>query len=222
LIQPLEELSYLGIAEQNWMEAWKERFKPLNVGLNFLVQPAWLENPDTRRHIIRIDPGMAFGTGVHPTTQLALELMEKNIRPGWKILDLGAGSGILSFAAEKLSADAVFGIEIDADAIDNALHNAEINNSSVDLMHGSIDDAKGKRPANGFDMVIANIIATKLLVLIADGLCELVSDEGQLLLSGILVDQMHEIESALGKKGYEVKESLQKEDWLALIAQNRT
>jgi ribosomal protein L11 methyltransferase len=148
--------------------------------------------------------------------------MEKNIRPGWKILDLGAGSGILSFAAEKLGADAVFGIEIDSDAIDNALHNAEINNSSVDLMHGSIDDAKGKRPANGFDMVIANIIATKLLALIADGLCELVSDEGQLLLSGILVDQMHEIESALGKKGYEVKESLQKEDWLALIAQNRT
>ena len=217
LIQAIPDAEYERVAEQNWMEAWKERFQPLEVGRRFLVQPAWLEAPRTERLVLRIDPGMAFGTGVHPTTQLSLELMESVVKRGDSVLDMGSGSGILSFAAEKLGAGQVLGVEIDGDAIANAEHNAKLNESGVRFVLGSLQQARASAPEGGFELVVANIIAPKLLGLIGAGLCELVAADGRLLLSGMLKGQVGEIEKALAEQGFVVGKRRERGDWAALV-----
>src|SRR6185503_12912405 len=115
-IQPLPPASYKQIADQNWMEAWKQHYKPILIGERLLILPAWMDSPEPNRIAIKIDPGMAFGTGTHPTTQLCLELMEKYfddrqrpIDPPLSVIDVGCGSGILSIAAIKLGATSALG-----------------------------------------------------------------------------------------------------------------
>ncbi|HND49228.1 MAG TPA: 50S ribosomal protein L11 methyltransferase, partial [Anaerolineales bacterium] len=117
MITPVPNPTYKQIADQNWMEAWKQHYKPILIGEGLLILPAWLENPDPKRIPIKIDPGMAFGTGTHPTTQLCLELMERSVSSNWKlVIDVGCGSGILSIAALKLGADKVLGVDIDMES----------------------------------------------------------------------------------------------------------
>src|SRR5512138_189052 len=135
MIQPLPQATYKTIADQNWMEAWKQHYKPILIGQRLVIVPAWMESPDPNRIAIKIDPGMAFGTGTHPTTQLCLELMEKFFvdhgpstidhgpwsmvhRPS-SVIDVGCGSGILSIAAIKLGAAQALGVDIDAGSIKN-------------------------------------------------------------------------------------------------------
>src|SRR5215211_238315 len=118
-IQPLPAASYKEIADQNWMEAWKQHYKPILIGERLVIVPAWLDSPDPHRIAIKIDPGMAFGTGTHPTTQLCLELMETLVRADGRaqrllqVIDVGCGSGILSIAAVKLGAKSALGVDID-------------------------------------------------------------------------------------------------------------
>ena len=117
MIRPVPTPTYKQIADQNWMEAWKQHYKPILIGERLLILPAWLQNPEPKRIPIKIDPGMAFGTGTHPTTQLCLELMENvNLRGlkdlgGLNVIDVGCGSGILSIAALKLGANKVLGVD---------------------------------------------------------------------------------------------------------------
>jgi ribosomal protein L11 methyltransferase len=121
MIQPLPAASYKEIADQNWMEAWKQHYHPILIGKRLVILPAWMDSPDPNRVAIKIDPGMAFGTGTHPTTQLCLELMEKCFdRVPSSIIDVGCGSGILSIAAIKLGAKSALGVDIDAGSIVNA------------------------------------------------------------------------------------------------------
>ena len=124
-IQPLPEALFTPIADQNWMEAWKEHYKPIPVGEKLIIVPAWLESPDATRIPIRIDPGMAFGTGTHPTTQLCLEPLEKYIQPGMDVIDVGCGSGILSIGALKLGAGRALAVDIDQAAVDATRENAD-------------------------------------------------------------------------------------------------
>ena len=126
-IQPLPVPRFTLIADQNWMEVWKTHYRPIPVGRKLIIVPAWLESPDAGRIPIRIDPGMAFGTGTHPSTQLCLELLETWTPQGGEIIDLGCGSGILSIAALKLGAGTALGVDIDATAVKASRENALAN-----------------------------------------------------------------------------------------------
>ncbi|HMR99210.1 MAG TPA: 50S ribosomal protein L11 methyltransferase [Anaerolineales bacterium] len=166
MIQPLPTPAYKQIADQNWMEAWKKHYKPIRIGKRLLILPAWMESPEPNRVAIKIDPGMAFGTGTHPTTQLCLELMELLLchppevhrddvsrsegsphdggdsslatlaQNDIKVIDVGCGSGILSIAAIKLGAEKVLSVDIDPESIVNSRENAETNGVGEELILG--------------------------------------------------------------------------------------
>src|SRR5689334_8767957 len=157
MIQPLPAASYKEIADQNWMDAWKQHYKPILIGGRLVILPAWMDSPDPDRIAIKIDPGMAFGTGTHPTTQLCLELMEKYfddrhpttfaphagtdhpssmVHGPLSVIDIGCGSGILSIAAIKLGANSALGVDIDSGSIDNARENANTNSIGKELTLG--------------------------------------------------------------------------------------
>ena len=157
-IHPLPEPHFKPIDEVNWAETWKQHYRPIAIGERLIIIPAWLESPDEARIPIRIDPGMAFGTGTHPTTQLCLELLEtlkvfaKHPEQGeraetfrvWDVIDVGCGSGILSVAALKLGAARAFGVDTDPEAITAAEENAA-NNDVADkttFAVGSVDEIK--------------------------------------------------------------------------------
>jgi len=219
LIQKIPEIQYEDIYNENWMESWKEHFKPLRIGRKFLIQPAWLEPEQTSRYLIRIDPGMAFGTGVHPSTQLALTLLEENVEPGMSLFDIGSGSGILSIGAEMLGASPIIGVDVDALAVENANFHAKLNHSEAIFDHSSIKSiAMGKFEIKEADLVVANILARILLQLLDEGLAGLVADQGCLILSGILAEQEEEILLALAEQDFHSIKKISSDGWFALKA----
>lgn len=219
LIQHIPALIAEEVGDENWMESWKQHFKPLSIGRKFLIQPAWLAAEQSGRNIIRIDPGMAFGTGVHPTTQLALTMIEESIRPRMSLLDIGSGSGILAIGAAMLGADPVFGVDTDAQAVDNASMHAELNKSSASFSQGSVENIlSGKSGVKKADLVVANILATVLLRLIDEGLTDLVAKEGYLILSGILEEQQANMRVALREKKFQIVEIKTSGDWIGIKA----
>jgi ribosomal protein L11 methyltransferase len=221
LIQPLPDLEFESVKETNWMEAWKEHFHPIEVGEKFLILPSWIDSSETERLTIKIDPGMAFGTGTHPTSQLCMELMETQIEAGQTIFDIGCGSGILSIAALKLGAEKAYGVDIDAKSIENAEKNARINNleNHVEFNHGSVKEIKeGLLPVSQAPVVVANILAYILIMLIDDGMIDLVEDNGKLILSGILADDEQKIIDALDQHNMKIIHRIQKDDWVGLTA----
>jgi ribosomal protein L11 methyltransferase len=220
-IQPLPPASYQQIADQNWMEAWKQHYKPILIGERLLILPAWMDSPDPNRIAIKIDPGMAFGTGTHPTTQLCLELMEKEFttRHPSLVIDVGCGSGILSIAALKLGVSSALGVDIDAGSIDNARENANTNSIGRELILsvGSVQDILDEKFSfRQADLVVANILAPVIIRLLDAGLAELMDEDGMLLLSGILQDQAQNVIQAAQAKGLRLNERKQLGDWVAL------
>ncbi|MFH2038239.1 MAG: 50S ribosomal protein L11 methyltransferase [Chloroflexota bacterium] len=219
-IQPLPEAVFTSIAEQNWMEAWKEHYKPIPVGEKLIIVPAWLESPDPSRIPIRIDPGMAFGTGTHPTTQLCLDLLEKYLQPGVDVIDVGCGSGILSIGALKLGAGRALAVDIDQAAVDATRENAAANAIQIGLLVGlgSLDELL----ANQFEyqqapLVLANILANILIRLFEGGMGRLVSRDGVLILSGILEEQAENVIQVAARHGFKLIEKQQTGDWVALV-----
>jgi len=190
-----------------------------------MIVPAWMEIDTQGRIPIRIDPGMAFGTGTHPTTQLCLEAIETCFTevPGPKtVIDLGCGSGILAVAALKLGAQHALGVDIDADAIRSAIKNAETNavNTRLELGLGSLDEIKaGVFSLQAAPLVLANILAPVLVRLFDQGLGDLVSPAGKLILSGILAEQAEEVVGAARRHGFNQIEILKSSDWVALTVQ---
>lgn len=218
-IQPLPPPTFKHIQETNWMEGWKKHYKPIPVGKKLMILPPWFENPDPARIPIKIDPGMAFGTGVHPTTQLSLLLLEEHIQPGEAVLDIGCGSGILSIAAHKLGAGMVFGVDIDSRAVEIAQTNTLQNeiNEGVIFKTGSLEEIKnGVFPIQQAPIVVANILAHILVKLLDQGLGDLVSSDGLLLLSGILAEKEPEILNAVEEHSFLVDQRIQMDDWVAL------
>ena len=220
-IQPLPEPTYKQIADQNWMEAWKQHYKPIRVGERLVIVPAWIDSPDPDRIAIKIDPGMAFGTGTHPTTQLCLELMEKAFvaRSPARIIDVGCGSGILSIAALKLGAEYALGVDIDSGSILNARENANTNGLGEELILrvGSVQEILGgmfsyrKAP-----LVVTNILAPVIVRLFDAGLAELIDEGGALILSGILQEQEQNVVEAAQAKGLRMSDRKQMGDWVGL------
>ena len=221
-IQLLPSPDFRLIKETNWMEAWKKHYRPIPVGERLMILPPWIENPDTARIPIRIDPGMAFGTGTHPTTQLSLILLEEFIKPGEAVLDIGCGSGILSIAAHKLGAGGVYGVDIDPSAVENAQKNASENGieAGVAFEVGSTSEIlEDIFPIRQAPLVVANILAHILLELLEQRLEDLVSPNGLLLLSGILEENEPEMMAALEGRNLTVKKRIQMDDWAALALQ---
>jgi ribosomal protein L11 methyltransferase len=186
------------IAYGNWAEAWKENFKPLAVGRRLVVAPTWEDVDETGRVVIRIDPGMAFGTGAHETTRLCLAEVERllDARPGATVLDVGAGSAILSIAAARLGASRVLGTEIDPDAVPIAQENLQANGvQGVDILCADLSEVHDE-----FDLVVANILAPTL-VMLAPLIAGCVVPGGTVVLSGILAPQASEVWAAYQAQG---------------------
>lgn len=218
-IRPLPTPEFRIIEEQNWMEAWKEHYQPIEVGRGLIVLPPWAEKPKGERTAIQIDPGMAFGTGTHPSTQLCLELLEDHLRPGEAMLDIGCGSGILGIGAAKLGASPVLGVDIDAKAIENAKENIVLNRVEMEVGVGSIAEVtRGKFGFREAAVVVTNLLAKKLVELLEGGLAELVSPGGELILSGMLEEGEDEVRAALVGERLVVRERQQMGEWVALVA----
>jgi ribosomal protein L11 methyltransferase len=224
-IQPLPAASYKEIADQNWMEAWKQHYKPILIGERLVILPAWMDSPDPNRIPIKIDPGMAFGTGTHPTTQLCLELMEKTTvdtrlsNVEFRVIDVGCGSGILSIAALRLGAKSALGVDIDAGSIVNARENAATNQIGEELILevGSVQEIlEGKFAFRKAHLVLANILAPVIVRLFDSGLAELIEENGAIILSGILEEQALSVLEAAQAKGLKMNLRKQMGDWVAL------
>jgi ribosomal protein L11 methyltransferase len=208
------------------MEAWKQHYKPILIGERLLILPAWMESPEPDRVAIKIDPGMAFGTGTHPTTQLCLELMEAYLDlrglqdlGGLRAIDVGCGSGILSIAALKLGADKALGVDIDQESIVNSRENASKNGVGEELILGvgSVQEIlEGMFEFKKAPLVVANILAPVIVRLFEAGLADLVEDSGALILSGILFEQEESVIETGQAYGLHVNERRQMGDWVAM------
>jgi ribosomal protein L11 methyltransferase len=220
-IRPLPPAQFRVVQDKDWAEAWKQHYHPIAIGEKLMIVPAWLEAPGPDRISIRIDPGMAFGTGTHPTTQLCLELVEQWTRAGQAVIDVGCGSGILSVAALKLGASHALAVDIDADAVEATIENAAANevSSRVEAEKGSLSEIlAGRFSIRQAPLVLANILAPVLVRLLDEGLGQLVSPGGALVLSGILDEQAGDVEAAFKKVGLRPAGRRQINDWVALVA----
>jgi ribosomal protein L11 methyltransferase len=223
-IRPLPAPQFRTVQEQDWSQAWKQHYHPIPIGERLVVVPAWLESPDPGRIAIRMDPGMAFGTGTHPTTQLCLELLETYL-PGdaAAVIDVGCGSGILAVAALKLGAQAALGVDVDPEAVQAAQANAELNGvaGQLEVKLGSVAEIiSGRTSLKKAPLVLANILAPVIIRLLDDGLAHLLDPGGVLVISGILDEQAGEVEGALRAHGLPLLERRQIADWVALAAHN--
>ncbi len=174
------------VEEQNWVQLTQSQFEPIRVSDRLWIVPSWHDAPDPEAIVLVLDPGMAFGTGSHPTTRLCLEWLERTVTSGVSVLDYGCGSGILAIAAAKLGATQVLGVDIDVQAVNAAKYNAENNGVSAEFAD-SAGEIKGQ-----FDIVVANILSNPLKAL-APAICAHVRSGGKLALSGILSEQAAEL-----------------------------
>jgi ribosomal protein L11 methyltransferase len=218
-LRPIGELEIRTVREAEWAEAWKQHFPVLRVGRRIVIRPTWRRHrvqPDDA--VIALDPGMAFGTGLHPTTRLCLAALERLADRGGlangRVLDVGCGSGILSIAAVKLGALAATGIDIDSLAIEATAANARRNRVArrVGARLGTLPSG---RPPH--DVVLANLIAS-LLVELAPGLFAELRPGGTLIASGIYVDREADVAAALQQAGLEVRGRVAEGDWVVLEA----
>jgi ribosomal protein L11 methyltransferase len=182
------------VAEQDWVRLTQSQFAPIHIGKNIWVVPSWHEAPDPDALILELDPGLAFGTGSHPTTRLCMEWLESHPAPGKTVLDYGCGSGILAMVARKLGADDVCGVDIDPQAIESARDNAARNHCEIAYY---LPDAfaKSGHATQRFDVVVANILSSPLK-LMAPMLSGRVAQDGALILSGVLARQAEEVAEA--------------------------
>lgn len=222
MIQPLPTPVFKPVADQNWMEAWKVRYQPIPIGRKLVIVPAWMDSPDPARVAIKIDPGMAFGTGTHPTTQLCLEFLEDCLPENCPlVMDVGCGSGILAIAALKLGAQAALGVDIDEASIRNSLENAQnngVDSEAFQLGLGSVDEIRaGQFGAKSAPLVLANILGPVLIRLFDAGLADLVLPGGKLILSGILEHLAADVTAAAEGRGLKLIETKQMGDWVALL-----
>ena len=224
LLYPMPEPSLRRVREEDWAHAWKKHFKPLRIGRRVLLSPAW-ETPEIRpgELVVRLEPGMAFGTGLHPTTRLCVAALEDKVRPNEPVLDVGTGSGVLAITAARLGARPVWATDIDPLAVraarDNAARNAiPCSGETMRVEQASVPPGQSGR----FPLIVANILA-EVLVGLLDGdcgnvpLCEPLAPGGHLILSGILEDRVEIVQSAAARHGLREVDRLQEGDWVALV-----
>ena len=213
-ITPLRERI---VEEEEWENAWKDHFEVLRIGQRTVIRPTWREyDPKESDLVISLDPGMAFGTGHHPTTRMCLEVLENLVKPGIDVLDVGCGSGILSIAAAKLGARSVLGLEIDSVALKVAKQNVRDNRVSyvVRVAEGTLPHPAVRE--HGYDLSLINISA-KVVSDLAWELARAAKPGGRVVASGILDERSDSVRSALAAAGCRVEERLADGDWIALV-----
>lgn len=185
------------VADEDWVRLTQSQFAPIHIGKNIWVVPSWHEAPDPDALILELDPGLAFGTGSHPTTRLCMEWLEAHPAPGKSVLDYGCGSGILAMVAKKMGAGDVAGVDIDPQAIESARANAERNGCEIAyyLPDGFAASGNAAHASGRFDTVVANILSSPLK-LMAPMLAGRVAPGGALILSGVLARQAEEVAAA--------------------------
>ena len=214
------------MGETDWEESWKDNYPPQPVGQSLVVLPYWLSDMETDRKKVILDPGLTFGTGAHPSTQMVLEFMEQLVRPGSKCLDLGSGSGILSIAALRLGAQSAIGVDIDHKAEQIARENAAYNGFAAPeftALTGNVTADKKmmeRLAAEEYDVVLVNIVADVIIAL-APFLPNFLTEKSLLLCSGILDSRLTDVRAALEQAGMTILEVKAKEDWRSICAKRR-
>ena len=211
------------LAETNWEESWKDNYPPQEIGQSLVVLPYWREDEETGRRKVILDPGLTFGTGAHPSTQMIMETMEDVVKPGFHCLDLGSGSGILSITALRLGAEKAVGIDIDPKAEDIARENAAYNgftSPEFTALTGNVTEDKAlmaSLASEEYDLVLVNIVADVIIAL-APVLPRFLTDKSTLICSGILDVRLDDVVSALEQAGLTVTQTREKEDWRCVTA----
>ena len=214
-LSPLEERV---LEEGEWMEMWKSHFSTLQVG-RIVVRPTWMEYAARDGEVvIDMDPGMAFGTGHHPTTHMCLLELEKLVAPGANVLDVGTGSGILAITAAKLGAERVLALDVDPIAIKAARANVRANGLSSTIKVSRRALASHKSARGTFDLVVANLY-TKVILEMASDLVVQATPQGKLALSGIMAERAPEVEERLNEEGCAILRTEREGDWAAIVAQ---
>jgi ribosomal protein L11 methyltransferase len=219
LMYPMPRPAYSIVKEEDWAEAWKAHYHPIRIGRKLFIRPLWVDveiAPDDV--VIALDPGMAFGTGTHPTTQLCLEALEDAVQPGVKVLDLGTGSGILAIGAAKLGAAHILALDIDPIAVKVTQENIEQNEvaAKITAQQGSLENVITS--ARRFDLVVVNILARIIIMMCDQHLGDTVRPGGRALFSGIILEQADDVEAALRKTGLEPTARRQEGDWVLIEA----
>ena len=211
------------LPDTNWEESWKDNYPPQEVGKNIVVLPYWNADLETDRVKVILDPGLTFGTGAHPSTQMVMETMEEVVKPGFRCLDLGSGSGNLSNAALRLGAASAIGIDIDPKAEDIARENAAYNNFGTPeftALTGNVTEDKDvmeSLAAREYDLVLVNIVADVIIGL-SPVLPNFLTEKSILVCSGILDTRLDDVLDALQKAGLTVTGIKEKEDWRCVAA----
>ena len=216
------EVSSTLLPETNWEESWKDSYPPQEVGEKLIVVPCW--NPEAGDRIpVILDPGLTFGTGAHPSTQMCMEFLEELVKPGMEVIDLGSGSGILSIAALRLGAKTAVGVDIDPKAEDIARENAAYNDFGADrfdAVTGNVTEdheLMAKLSGRHYDLVFVNIVADVIIGL-APVLKHFMDEKTKVICSGILDVREQEVHQALTAAGLVVERTGAKEDWRSLVA----
>lgn len=204
------------VEESNWATAWKKYYHPVRITRMLTVAPSWenYQTEDPLEKIITLDPGMAFGTGTHPTTSLTLTALETVLRGGETLLDVGTGSGVLSIAAKYLGAKDVYAFDLDEVAVRSAKENMDMNEVAKDVHVSANDLLKGIEIES--DVIVANILADIILLMIPDA-WRLLKQTGTLIVSGIIEEKKQMVLDAMIEQGFIVDQIFQQKDWYAII-----
>jgi ribosomal protein L11 methyltransferase len=226
-IHPLGEPRVRRLAETDWANAWKASYRPLRIGRRLLVIPAWEREqvrPAPDDLPIYLDPGLAFGTGLHPSTQLCMIALEETMRPGLRVLDAGCGSGILSIAAARLGASRVDAFDIDPIAARATEENVALNDLSAPVhvfVSAGPDESAFWRPADRprptWDVIVINILPHVIVALLDAGIHTYLASAGRLILAGIIAEREGDVRAALAEHGLSVMKRLVDGDWVALV-----
>jgi ribosomal protein L11 methyltransferase len=230
-VYPIPDPELRILAERDWAEAWKQQYHLQRIGQRTVIVPAWEEHtPEPGEIAIRLEPGMAFGTGLHPTTRLCLRALEDHLVLGSDILDVGTGSGVLSIAAAKLGARSVLALDADPSAVTAARENMVMNSvgEQVTVRHGTLPggssvphrfvtaSALELLDSGHFDLILINILAP-VIVSLAPSLAARLAPAGRVVAAGLIERQEAEVRDAFRNQGLEVYERTQEKDWVALV-----
>jgi ribosomal protein L11 methyltransferase len=210
---PLPGFSAARLEDEDWVRRSQAQFGPIRISEKIWIVPSWHEPPDPNAIVVRLDPGLAFGTGSHVSTRLVLQFLESCVKPGDRVLDYGCGSGILAIVAAKLGAGEIAAVDIDPQALETTAENARINGVNLRVA------LPGQLPAGTYDMVLANILAGPLIALEAE-LAAYTHTGGRVLLSGILQSQAGEVAAAY-LRDFETSVSAAEEGWALVEGRRR-